>query len=64
MSRRVPSVLVPCQCHSAQPLSAVSADRSSSAWKSETPANTSAQFLRTCSLPAKARSGCSGCSLR
>src|SRR5215218_11209981 len=63
MSRRVPSARVPCQCHSAQPVSPCHAERSSSARKSGTPAKISAQFCRTCWLPTKARSGCRGCWL-
>jgi hypothetical protein len=51
MSRRVPSVRVPCQCHSAHPVSSWCAEQSSSAWKSGTPAKTSAQ----CSGPAGGR---------
>jgi hypothetical protein len=53
-----------CQCHSAHSVSPWLARRSSSAWKSGTPAKTSAQFFRACSLPTNARSGCTGCSLR
>jgi hypothetical protein len=64
MASRVPSARVPYQCHSAQPVSPAHADRSSSARKSGTPAKTSAQFFRTCSLPTNDRPGCTGCSLR
>jgi hypothetical protein len=51
MSSRVPSPRVPCQCHSAHQVSPSCADRSSSAWKSGTPAKTSPSSV----APARSR---------
>ena len=54
---------VPDQCHSLHSVSPSVVARISSARKSGTPANTSVQFVRTCSAPTKARSGCAGWTL-
>ena len=63
-SSGVPSALVPVQWISTKTVSASTADRTVSAWKSGIASSSADQLPRTWSIPWNARAGNSGCSLR